>query len=63
MCIKAGTIRQIHKALNSDGYRISENAIRNWIKEGHIRAVYCGRVAYISYASVVSFLINETKEE
>lgn len=63
MNVKVGTIRQIHKALNSDGYCISENAIRNWVKQGHIHAAYCGNVAYIAYASVVNFVMQGTRQE
>ena len=63
MCIKVGSIRQIHKALTSDGYCISENAIRHWVKQGHIRAAYSGNIAYIAYDSVVNYLMQGTKQE
>lgn len=38
--IKVGTIRQIHRALTANGYCVSENAIRVWVKTGVLHAVY-----------------------
>ena len=56
--IKAGTIRQIHGALVRSGYRVSENALREWIRSGKIPATYSGKTAYICYDTVVTFLMQ-----
>lgn len=62
MCIKVGSIRQIHKALVSGGYCISENALRQWVKQGIIPASYSGNAAYIAYDSVVNLLLGAAKK-
>lgn len=54
--LHVGTIRKVHEQLVSNGYLISENAIRVWIKEGTLPATYCGTVAYISYDRIVDLL-------
>lgn len=54
--IKVGTIRQIHRALTANGYCVSENAIRVWVKTGVLHAVYSGNVAYIHYKAVKQLL-------
>ena len=57
---KVGTIRDIHRRLNDEGYRISEHALRMWIKRGELPAVYSGSKALISYANVLELLGNKT---
>ena len=57
--IKAGTIRQVHRALVADGYRISENALRQWVRSEQVPAVYSGSTAYINYDMVVALLTGE----
>ena len=54
--IHVGTIRKVHEQLVENGYAISENALRVWIKEGLVSATYCGAVAYISYDRIVDLL-------
>ena len=49
---KVGTIREIHQQLLHDGYRVSQYALRQWIKSGDIPAVYAGNKALISYCNV-----------
>lgn len=53
-----GTIRQIHRQLTQDGYRVSEHALRQWVKIGKLRATYSGKRAYISYQQVVDLLLS-----
>ena len=55
-----GTIRQVHRHLNDDGYNVSEYAIRRWVKLGLIPAAYSGSTAYISVSSVLRLLDNGT---
>ncbi len=56
MGCKVGTIRQIHQRLVCDGYQVSESALRRWIKEGILPAVYSGTKALISYDRVLEVL-------
>lgn len=56
--IKIGTIREIHRELISNGIRISEHALRSWVKEKKVPAAYSGVIAYVSYDAVVDFLMN-----
>lgn len=54
--IKVGTIRQIHRRLKDNGYPVSENALRRWVKAGTLPAVFSGNVAYISYKAAKQLL-------
>lgn len=56
MPCKAGTIGQIHQRLVADGYRISQYALRQWVKDGTIPSVRSGKKVFITYAHVVEFL-------
>ena len=58
MSCTVGTIRQIHRQLIQEGFCISEYALRKWIKDGRVQAVYSGRRAYISYQQVVDLLLS-----
>lgn len=54
--IRTGTISTIHKLLRSEGYMVSEYAIRIWIKRGVLPAAYSGRTAYINADNVRELL-------
>ncbi len=56
MNCKVGTIRQIHQRLVQEGYQVSEYALRQWIKNGLLSAVYSGSKALISYDRVLKLL-------
>lgn len=56
MKYKVGTIRQIHQQLVENGYHISECALRRWVKQGALPAVYSGSKALISYDKVLRLL-------
>ena len=56
---KVGTIRDIHKRLNDEGYHISESALRLWVKKGILPAAYSGKKALISYANVLELLVGK----
>ena len=56
MIYKVGTIRQIHQQLLQNGYHVSECALRKWVKEGRLPAVYTGNKALISYSKVHKIL-------
>jgi predicted site-specific integrase-resolvase len=51
-----GTIRAIHQRLVSEGVQVSEYALRIWIKQGKLPAVYTGKKALISYSNVMKVL-------
>lgn len=53
---KVGTIREIHQQLLQEGYRVSQYALRQWIKAGRLPAVYTGNKALISYRNVLDIL-------
>lgn len=56
MVCQVGTIREIHRRLMQEGYRVSECALRRWIKEGKLPAVHTGNKALISYNKVLEIL-------
>lgn len=56
---KVGTIREIHRRLIREGYQISECALRRWIKQGLLPAIYSGTKALISYERVLEILEGE----
>lgn len=57
MDCKVGTIREIHRCLVRDGYKISEYALRQWVKEGKLPAVYTGNKALIKYEQVLNLFV------
>ncbi len=56
MRYKTNSIRQTVAALREDGIAISENALRRWVKEGQLPALYSGSRAYLWYPNVITFL-------
>ena len=56
MVCQVGTIREIHRRLVQEGYHISECALRRWIKEGRLPAVYSGTKALIAYVRVLELM-------
>lgn len=60
MPFKTGSIREVHRRLVENGYRVSEHSIRQWVKQGLIPAAYVGRKAYINIDAVIAVLTNGT---
>lgn len=56
MKCRTGSIREIQRQLVSDGIRVSEYALRQWVKSGILPVVYSGNKALISYDKVLSVL-------
>jgi len=56
MSCKVGTIREIQQQLLSEGYHVTQYALRRWIKSGQLPAVYSGNKALISYDRVLDVL-------
>lgn len=63
MATEFGSIRQIHDRLIAEGFNVSEYALRRWIKDGKIRAVYSGSKAYLRYDAVLAVLNGEKIEQ
>lgn len=59
--LHVGTIREICKQLNGNGYHISEYTLRLWVKNAVIPAVFTGSRALISYDAVRRVLLCETE--
>jgi len=55
---KAGTIREVHQQLVSDGYMVSEYALRKWIHDGVLPSVQSGKKFFITYDHVVKLLTS-----
>lgn len=60
MELKVGTIRQVHRALAANGYQVSENALRQWVRSKQIPSAHSGNTAYISYDMVIAYLTQLT---
>lgn len=56
--VEVGTIREIHQRLIAEGFQVSCYALRRWVKEGVLPAVYTGTKALISYAAVQKVLVG-----
>lgn len=56
MKCRTGSIREIQRQMVSDGIRVSEYALRQWVKSGILPVVYSGNKALISYDKVLSVL-------
>ena len=56
---EVGTIPQIHTRLVREGFHVSEYALRIWVKQGLLPAVFTGNRALISYANAVRVLTGE----
>ena len=53
---KVGSIRQINRQLQKEGYNVSEYALRRWVQDGIIPSVCSGSKRLITYAHVVQYL-------
>ena len=56
---EVGTIPQIPSRLLQEGFHVSEYALRIWVKQGLLPAVFTGNRALISYANAVRVLTGE----
>ena len=53
---ETGSIRQIHQRLRDEGYGVTENSLRTWVRQGIVPSVRCGNKAYITFSNVVKVL-------
>ena len=56
MYTEFASIKRTAERAKASNLGISENAIKNWIKENKIRAVYSGNAAMVSWTSLMDFL-------
>lgn len=57
------TISATYQRLRQEGYKISLNTLRGWVRNGTLPAIYCGEKrakALISYEKVVKTLYDGT---
>lgn len=55
-----GSINQIHKRLNENGYAISKRLLRQLVADGVLPAISSGNRLLINYDSVVKLLLTQT---
>lgn len=55
-----GSINQIHKRLNENGYAISKRLLRQLVADGLLPAMSSGSKLLINYDSVVELLLSRT---
>ena len=59
-----GTIRQVAKWTEEDGFKVTESSIRRWVKTNTIRYVMSGNRAMIPYGPFCDFLgITQASEQ
>jgi len=57
------TIPETYQRLRREGYKISLNTLRGWVRSGKIPAVFCGEKrpkALISYEKIIEILYAGT---
>jgi len=60
MFCRVGTIREVHQQLLTNGYHVTEYAIRKWVQDGTLPSVRSGKKIFITYDHVVEFLTTGT---
>lgn len=56
--MKIDTIPNTAARLQSEGYNISEHALRAWIRRGDLQSLKVGNRSYLLYDTVIHFLIS-----
>ena len=60
MLCTIGSINQIHKRLNENGYAISKRFLRKLVEDGHLLVMKSGNKVLLNYDSVVELLLDLT---
>lgn len=60
MLCTIGSINQIHKRLNENGYAISRRFLRQLVESGQLPVMKSGNKALVNYDSVVELLLTRT---
>ena len=61
--VQCGSIHEIYRRLQEEGYRIGESALRAWVKEGLIPSIRCGNKALVLYEDVLAFITNGCRRQ
>lgn len=54
------SISETHRRLLAEGHRVSENALRGWVRQGILPAARIGRTCLIYYPNVLKLLHEGT---
>jgi hypothetical protein len=57
------TLPKLHRELNEMGIEISMNALRVWVKQGKIPAIYVGKKALVNMDAVIDYLNGGTHND
>lgn len=57
--MKLDTISNTTMRLRSDGYAVSEHALRSWVKRGEIPAIRSGNKSLLLYDTVVKYILEK----
>lgn len=57
------TIRQTVERARDEGIGISETALRRWIKDGTVHAVYAGNKALVYWPTLMAYLTGAGNKE
>ena len=60
MLCTIGSINQIHRRLNENGYAISKRFLRKLVEDGHLLVMKSGNKVLLNYDSVVELLLDLT---
>ena len=60
MSCTIGSINQIHKQLNENGYAISRRFLRQLVDDGQLPVMRSGNKVLLNYDTVVELLLNRT---
>ena len=60
MSCNIGSINQIHKRLNENGYAISKRLLRQLVADGLVPSMSSGNKLLIHYDTVVELLLTRT---
>lgn len=55
-----GSINQIHKRLNENGYAVSKRFLRQLVESGQLPVMKSGNKVLLNYDSVVELLLTRT---
>ena len=65
--VQCGSIHEIYRRPQEEGYRIGESALRAWVKDGLIPSIRCGNKALVLYEDVLAFyhqrLANPSRQQ
>lgn len=60
MLCTIGSINQIHRRLNENGYAVSKRLLRQLVESGQLSTLNSGNKVLLNYDSVVKLLLSRT---